>query len=251
MLNTIRKLRREEDGVTIVEFGLIAPTLMFMLMGLFELGHGMYVQSIVNGVMQEAGRDSTLEGASEDDMRILMEARVLKVAPKANITLSWANFESFTEIGALEEFNDIDGDGQCSVDEPFEDTNGNGVHDYKYGDDGIGDAREAVVFRTTVEYERMFPMPSMGGWSATNVVEGVTVLENQPYAETEYTPPIGKCTGMEDHTNACKGIASGLNCRTNNDGPGVSAGPPAGAGSDFCDDYPILCSVGDAIFGSV
>ena len=217
------KIRRNEDGVTIVEFALITPTLLFMLMGLFELGHGMYVQSIVKGVMQDAGRDATLETAQQIDMYNLVSKKVKEVAPNADVTLNWYNFGSYTEIGALEDYTDTNGDGQCSKDEPFEDLNENGVHDYYDGQGGIGEARDAVVFRTKVEYDRMFPMPTLAGWTSTNTVEGITVLRNQPYRDVNKAgPPVGKCTGMETYDTSCSSAVSGIgiNCTAGGATPG-------------------------------
>lgn len=208
------KLRRNEDGVTMVEFALIAPTLLFMIMGLFELGHSMYVHSVLKGAMQDAGRDATLEGAKQIDMYNLVSDKVKNVAPDSDVTLTWYNFGSYTEIGALEDYTDTNGDGKCSKDEPFEDLNENGVHDYYDGNSGIGNARDAVVFRASVEYERLFPMPGLGGWSKTNTVDGITVLRNQPYRQSESNPSLGKCTGMETYDDGCSSVVAGigLNC---------------------------------------
>lgn len=231
-------LARDQKGATLVEFALAAPTVLFMSMGLYELGHGMYVQSVVSGVMQDAGRDSTLEGATRTEMRDLLEDRVEKISPGSTVTLSWHNFGSYTEIGELERYTDVNEDGKCSKDEPYEDANENGVHDYYTGDDGIGNARDAVVFRATIEYERLFPMPGMMGWSKTNKVEGVTVLRNQPYGQNDRTPPIERCTGFEDYGTSC---SSNFSIGTTCNAPPPPPPPPPSEPSGPCLLGIILC----------
>ena len=42
-------------------------------------------------------------------------------------------------------------------------------------------------------------MPTMMGWSKTNVVEGVTVLRNQPWRKAQRNAPIEYCTGTETY----------------------------------------------------
>ncbi|MDC0886392.1 pilus assembly protein [Altererythrobacter sp.] len=223
MLRLLKSLNRDKQGVTIVEFGLIAPTLLLMLMGLYELGHGMYVQSIVSGAMQDAGRDATLEGAKQSEMRELLKKRVLSVSPGSEVKLSFRNFGSYTEIGELEDFKDINGDGKCSKNEPYEDLNENGMHDYYDGEGGIGNARDAVVFRAVVEYDRIFPMPTLAGWSQKNTVEGVTVLRNQPFRQNQRVATIGQCTGTEDNSGgSCStllGLGLGLGCSEADNAP--------------------------------
>jgi Flp pilus assembly protein TadG len=58
---SLRRLLRERQGIAAVEFGLIAPTLMLLIMGIGDLLYSTYTQSILLGAVQKAGRDATLE----------------------------------------------------------------------------------------------------------------------------------------------------------------------------------------------
>ena len=51
-MRMLRQLRDDQAGAAIVEFALVAPTMILLMMGVFELGHTMYVQSVVNGAMR-------------------------------------------------------------------------------------------------------------------------------------------------------------------------------------------------------
>ena len=57
---TIQRLRTDCRGATIIEFAIVAPVMMFLLMGLGDLLYQLYLQSILDGALQKAGRDSTI-----------------------------------------------------------------------------------------------------------------------------------------------------------------------------------------------
>ena len=187
-----KRLARDARGAAIVEFALVAPTTILLMMGVFELGHTMYVQSIVNGAMQEAGRDSTIENAQLSAIEDKARNRIGTISPNAEISFKRAFHSSYALIDRYEPFNDLDGDGRCNNGDPFEDLNGNGIRDRARGQDGQGDARDVVVFQVDVVYKRMFPMPSLSGWSETNTVTGRTLLRNQPF-NTSVGSDLGNC----------------------------------------------------------
>lgn len=192
-MRLLRHLRDDQTGAAIVEFALVAPTMILLLAGVFELGHTMYVQSIVNGAMQEAGRDSTVENAALGRIEAEVRNRVGPVAPGATFTFRRAFHTDYATIDKLELFIDLDGDGRCNDGEPFEDLNDNGVHDRARGKNGQGNARDVVVFQVDVTYDRMFPMPSLQGWSASNTVIGRTMLRNQPFRQQDKSKKVKNC----------------------------------------------------------
>ncbi|MEM6585277.1 MAG: TadE family protein, partial [Pseudomonadota bacterium] len=59
----IQHLLRREEGATLTEFGLVAPIFVLMIMGVFDMAHSQYTRGMMNGAMQSAGRDLTLESA--------------------------------------------------------------------------------------------------------------------------------------------------------------------------------------------
>ena len=192
-MTLFRKLHRDENGAAIVEFALVAPTMVLMMMGVFELGHTMYVQSVVNGAMQEAGRDSTVEKAQLKQIEKQIERRVGPVAAGAEFTYRRAFHTDYSTIDRMELFTDVNNDGECNNGEPFEDLNENGVRDQAKGKDGQGNARDAVVFQVDVTYDRLFPMPSLQGWSAENTVVGRTILRNQPFRQQNRGKKVENC----------------------------------------------------------
>ncbi len=191
-----RKLLKREDGATLTEFGLVAPIFIMMIMGVFDMAHSQYTRGMMNGAMQAAGRDLTLESAGSQqtaiDQRVI--DRVKNVIPdNAEIRLEKLSHFEFRDIGEAEEFNDEDGDGICNNNEVFEDANDNGQWDSNRGEEGIGGARDAVLYTAVVSYDRLFPMYGLAGMPQRVTLRASTVLRNQPYDEQDIAVQIGNC----------------------------------------------------------
>lgn len=192
-----KKLHRDEDGATLVEFGFVAPVLILMVMGIFDMGHSQYTTALMNGAMQKAGRDLTLENAGSQESTIdqLVIDQVSHVVPdNATITLEKLSYFDFEDIGEAEEFTDTNGDGICNDGEPFEDSNGNSQWDNNRGETGIGGARDAVLYTAVVTYPRLFPMYGLAGMPQDVELRASTVLRNQPYDQQDRTVEVGNCS---------------------------------------------------------
>lgn len=186
LLSFLRRLQADQCGVTLVEFAFVGPVLILMIIGLFDVAHTQYTNSVLHGAMQKAGRDLTLENAiSEEaniDDRVEQQVRAV-MPPDAEIVFEKVSHFDFADIGEPEEFTDLDNDDACNNNEPYVDTNNNGRWDPDRGKDGIGGARDAVLYTARVSYPRLFPLYSMIGLSQTVTLEASTVLRNQPFDE--------------------------------------------------------------------
>ena len=99
----------------------------------------------------------------------------------------------FEDIGEAEEYTDDNNDGVCNNNEPFVDSNGNGQWDANRGEEGIGGARDAVLYTAVVTYPRLFPMYGLAGLPQDVELRASTVLRNQPYDEQDRTVVTGNC----------------------------------------------------------
>ena len=59
-----KRFAADTRGLTIIEFAIIAPTLLVLMMGTFDLGFRAYATSVLQGEVQKAARDATLETGS-------------------------------------------------------------------------------------------------------------------------------------------------------------------------------------------
>lgn len=192
----VRRLARDKSGAAITEFGFVAPLFMIILMGVFDATHTAYTSALVHGAMQKAGRDLTLEdaGSQESTIDASVISQVQNVVPdSATIELEKLSHFDFEDIGEAEEFTDDNGDGACNFGEPYEDANGNGSWDANRGEDGIGGARDAVLYTAIVTYDRMFPMAGLIGMDEQVELRASTVLRNQPFDVQDRNVETGNC----------------------------------------------------------
>jgi Flp pilus assembly pilin Flp len=188
-------LARDNRGVTAVEFALIAPALLMVLLGLFDNGYNLYISSVLHGAAQKAARDSTIEGAETKGLAIddSVRSAVHNVVPGAQVTFDRRAYRDYSDINRPEDFTDVDHDGACDNNEPFEDLNGNGIWDSDPGTDTMGGARDAVLYTVTVTYPRAFPLMHLIGVPNTVTAQTKTVLRNQPYGTQNKAVSVGKC----------------------------------------------------------
>lgn len=190
-----RALLTDRSGVTLVEFALVAPVLIVMIMGVFDIAHTQYTSALLQGAVQKAGRDLTLENAGSRTTSIenLVRQRVSVVMPSgADVKFEKLSHYDFADIGEPEEILGDDpvgqpGHGKCEAakKERYFDVNENGKWDKDRGKDGIGGARDAVLYTAIVTYPRMFPMYGLVGLPKNVTLEASTVLRNQPFDEQD------------------------------------------------------------------
>ena len=198
----LKRLSKDKRGVTVVEFALIAPVLLTLLLGAFDIGYSLYARGVLQGAVQKAARDSGLranaDNAAEMDAMVTnMVSQVMKADGQNSIVYVRRSYTSFADVGDMEDFTDSDADNVCDRSEPFEDTNGNGNWDEK-GSSGQGGARATVLYTATFRYKHIFPIHLLLGGPEFTTLVATTVLRNQPYAEEEDAViTAGHCT-VED-----------------------------------------------------
>lgn len=190
-----RPLLRDDRGTSLVEFALIAPVLLLLLLGMFEMGYNFYMQSQLQGAVQRAARDSTVHASSGKtnavDARV--SAAVRDIVPNATLAFTRRSYASFRDVRRVEDFTDVDKNGSCNGGEPFEDANGNSLWDQDRGTAGGGGARDAVLYIVRVSYPRAFGAAQIVGLPATFTTEATTVLRNQPWDAQEIVANVGNC----------------------------------------------------------
>jgi len=195
MDSTWRRLAKVESGVTAVEFGLIAPVFLLMLLGTFNLGQAVYLQGVFHGAVQDAGRDAGLESGAANLAVIdsLVMKRVSGIAPEGAIISSRKNYTTFNDVGTPEDFEDANNNGAYDGTECFTDVNGNSSWDEDRAINGLGGADDVVVYTADLTYNWLIPMGGFLGWADTNTVTASTVLRNQPFGSQATRPEKQIC----------------------------------------------------------
>ncbi|MET0250468.1 MAG: TadE family protein [Sphingobium sp.] len=185
--------------MSVTEFGLIAPVLMVVLMGVMDLGHTLYMQAVVQGALQKAARDASLETGTQDSIfqatKATMETQVQRLARSARLTIDRTAFRDYTkaQLQAKEPFTDVNNNNRCDNGEPYEDNNNSGAWDNDSGRaNQQGGAKDTVIYTANVTYPRLFPMARLVGLPSNVEISASASLVNQPYGD-QAAPTIRKC----------------------------------------------------------
>lgn len=192
----LKRLAADTRGLTIVEFALIAPTLLVLMMGTFDLGYRAYAISVLQGEVQKAARDATLETGSTAGtaLNTRVQSQVSRVISNGTWTFARRSYSSFTRAGQAENFTDSNSNGVRDAGECYQDENGNSNWDADVGLNGQGTSDDIVMYTASVTYPRLFPMYGLLGWSQNQTISASTTLRNQPYGTQVTYTVTARCT---------------------------------------------------------
>jgi len=181
----MRALARDRAGATIVEFAIVMPVLLMLLLGTMDFGLNVYLRAVLEGAMQQAARNSSLQSAqaSQSAIDTFVSDRVKAILPGASVTFARTNYATYSNVGKPEDFTDTNGNGVRDTGECFQDINANGVWDADSSKSGLGGANDVVQYTATVSYPSLIPgAASVFHISPTTTIKATTMLRNQPFA---------------------------------------------------------------------
>ncbi|GAA0662770.1 Flp pilus assembly protein TadG [Sphingomonas insulae] len=185
---------RDDKGITIVEFAIVAPCLVLLMIGLLDLGFKAYVGIQLQGALEQSARQVTV-GTSTTTAALtsLVKTQIVKIVPKASVSVVPTSYYDFANVGKPEPITtDTAPLGTFNQGDCFQDLNGNGVWDADAGSSGTGGSEDIVYYTATVTYPDLLPAAKLFGFSSTATVTGTTMMKNQPYASQ--AEPAIKCT---------------------------------------------------------
>ncbi|WP_338242147.1 TadE/TadG family type IV pilus assembly protein [Aurantiacibacter hainanensis] len=190
-----RDLANDQRGVTMVEFALIAPTFLILLLGTFDIGQMVYAQSVLNGAVQSAARDASLEGGDTDAADALVLQQIEGIMPGVELETERTSYFDFADVERPEQWNDADDNGICNDGEAFVDENANGQWDQDIGVSGNGGANDVVIYTVEASYEPLVKVPFIGEPWSTRTLTSSAIKKNQPFANQEgYSSQAGTCS---------------------------------------------------------
>lgn len=206
-MRLLRTLRRDERGVAALELGILIIPLSAVLLGILDMGYGMYLRSTLQGAINDVARQAVVEnpefagtGTLESRMSTEIRSRLAGLAEDGDWNLEVASFNEFSRIGVPEKLvTDRNRNGRYDEDNPstpadegdcWIDLEENGEYDTDPQRDGIGGADDIVLYTATMVKERFLPMAELIGMEPNyNIVVQATV-RNQPYANQDVPPTV-------------------------------------------------------------
>ncbi len=172
-------------GVATVELAILLPAFLLVTLGGIEIGHLLYVKTVLRGEIERAGRSSSLETGITNISTIDTKVTniVQRVAPGANVTFDRRSYRSYANVkNRAEPFQDGNGDGICNNGEAYQDMNNNGHWDADAGLAGLGSARQIVAYDINVKFQPLFPFMEKALSKSAFEMKTSTQLRNQPYS---------------------------------------------------------------------
>jgi Flp pilus assembly pilin Flp len=189
------RLVRDESGAYMLEFALIMPVFLLLVMGIFDLGTQMYAKAALGGAVEYAARNNTLEGNAANQSAIdqMVRDRVGVAARYATLSFNRTNFDNYVDVNKAEQFTDTNGNGSRDAGECYTDANSSNSYSSSRGASGQGGASDVVLYRVDMSFNRIFPLWAFLGQPQAKTISVSTVLRNQPYT-SQTTSSVVLCS---------------------------------------------------------
>jgi Flp pilus assembly protein TadG len=186
-LKRLTKCISNNDGVTAVEFAMVAPVLILLVTGIIEFGLIFAADIVLKNATYDASRtgrtgfiteESTQDGTVQKIVR--QEAGILMDADKISIKSS--AYSGFDTLQKPEPFIDKNKNGVRDDGENFTDVNGNGVYDLDQGRTGYGGTSEVVLYTVTYPWRLFTPLiGKIIGTDGVLTLRATAIVQNEPY----------------------------------------------------------------------
>lgn len=187
ILNSVRCALKQDDAAAMTEFALVAPLLMLMIVGIVEVAIILFVSSLLEGSVREAGRYGITGYVYQGFDRVAMIRKIIAentagLVDMEKVEISTLVYPSFSAIGKPEPFTDTNGNGQRDPGELFNDVNGNGEWDSDMGLASAGGPGDIVVY--TISYDWPLITAFLGdllGRAGTIPLRASYAVRNEPW----------------------------------------------------------------------
>lgn len=158
-----RSLLADPLGSAIVDFAILGPALVLLLIGILEAAMLLLTQILLQTAVGDAARSGIVgagrDGLSRTELVRRMAERVGgTLLDPTRMHLDTLVYPSFDSIGRPEPFTDVNGNGRHDAGEPFIDVNRNGRWDPDMGASGLGGPDAVVLYRVRYDWRPMTPL---------------------------------------------------------------------------------------------
>lgn len=178
---------RAREGVSAIEFAIIAPVLLLLIFGIIEFATIMLLANIMENatsISSRLGKTGYAAGGKSrtDTIRDSVIDRAGGLIDPAKLTITSKYYEQFDQIGDAEPWNDANHNGIAETGE-YVDINGNGQYDADMGIAGFGDAEDIVVYTVRYPWNIMTPIMReiIGDAQGEFPITAHAVVKNEPY----------------------------------------------------------------------
>lgn len=183
-----RRLAGDARGLAAVEFALIAPVMLLIIMGTIEFGYVSSARSALEAAVIHGARQIAASDCPAQRETILRNTVTNAMAHVASADGAAPQIESkayagqFGDVGEPEPFNDLNSNQRWDTDEPFTDVNGNARWDADMGVSGsVGGAGQVVSYTATFNVRSLVPyVARLYSEHDYHPIRATTVVRNEP-----------------------------------------------------------------------
>lgn len=198
-MSKLLTLLRDARGAVLMEFGLLILPLCIVLMGVLDMGFGMYLRSTLQGAVSDVSRMAVVEspsfsgtGTVPQRIEAAVNARLGGLVNASELDVEIESFDEFSRVNAPEKIvSDVNGNGEIDSGDCWVDLEENGEYDTAPSRLGIGGADDIAVYTATLSMPRILPMAGLIGMSPNYEIVVRSAVRNQPYRNQE--PPPTEC----------------------------------------------------------
>lgn len=184
------RLHRDRRGIAAVEFALVAPVMLIVMLGFVDLAYTMYVRAMLEGTLQEAARLTTVGNQTPASVDTFVKNRMRGFGARIDVSSKTTSYYEYSGVGKPEKIKqDTAPFGEYNEGDCWEDLNGNTEWDSVSGVDGVGGSDDVVYYETSATFPAIVPIYKFINLSDMHVVKATTVLRNQPFA-SQYVPQV-------------------------------------------------------------
>ena len=186
-----RRLLRDREGATLVEWALVSPVLVLTIMVFIELTMMLFINILVEGGMREAARygitgQVPVGITRQEQILQIVKDNTLGFLDNAGTTVTFLVYGTFQQVGQGEPFVDANSNGKWDTGEDYTDQNGNGQYDTDLGVPGLGGSGEIVSYRVEYNWTLLTPFlaPLTRNGDGKLKFASSIVVRNEPFPVT-------------------------------------------------------------------
>jgi hypothetical protein len=186
-LRLIGAARADARGATALEFALIAPLLLLLLLGTIELGMVSAADILLKNAAYNGARSGRTgyvpKGVTQDKViRDAVKQRIGILMDPGKVAVVAQAYSGFDTLGKPEPFTDANGNGTRDNGENYIDVNKNGTYDLDQGAAGYGGANQVVLYSVSYPWRFFTPMVSkLMTADGVLTLSATAVVQNEPY----------------------------------------------------------------------
>jgi len=156
-------IRQEQEGGVLVEFAVLMPVFLLIMLGILEIGLLMLAQVLLDGAVIAASRGGmtgfqATGQTREQTIAAIVEHHAGFLLDTGQLQLTSTNYSNFASVGQPEPFTDDNNNGLYDMGEPYTDVNGNGQWDDDMGAAGLGGPGDIVVYEIAYPWSLKTPI---------------------------------------------------------------------------------------------